>query len=271
MAETKIGAQAWHEMEYGKASEWWSIAAEKDQENAGNWHRLGTVQMKLENTLDAITSFHRASVIDPGNHVYRTDLAEAFIEQGWLIEASQELEALVEEFPDSARLWTRLGYVYNHDNKYQQAMESYGKATELDPENEEYVRNLTSAVLNRGAEFQENKDYDSAREMYQYARRLYPSGWIAMNNLATLEMERHDWEKARKILSLALQQHREIAELHFNMSIVLENLGEYEEAVEHLRKAAKLDVITPPSNEHIERLLRKAGKPLPRPPSPDDP
>jgi tetratricopeptide (TPR) repeat protein len=270
-AETLIGAQAWYERDYGKAAEWWSSAAEKDQENAGIWHRLGLAEMKLENSLDAITWFHRASGIDPENHVYRTDLAEAFIEQRWFREASQELEVLVSEFPDSARLWTRFGYVWNHSHKYQEAIEAYSRALELDPENKEYIRNLTSAVLNRGAEFQKNDDYDSARKMYRYARRLYPTDWVSLNNLATLEMELSDWEGARKILAMALQEHSEASQLHFNMSVVLENLGEYEEALEHLRKTARLDILNPPTREHFERLLRKAGQPIPRQSSPDDP
>ncbi len=264
-AETVIGAQAWYARDYGKAAEWWSAAAGKDPENAGIWHRLGMAEMKLEEPLDAITCFHRASKIDPENHVYRTALAEAYIEHRWFTEASQELETLVSEFPDSARLWTRLGYARNHGNMYPGAVEAYERALELDPESREYARNLTSAVLNRGAELQKNGDFDGARKMYRYARRLYPADWVSLNNLATLEMELGEWGGARKILAGALQEHAQISQLHFNMSVVLENLGEYGQALEHLRKAARLDRFNPPSNEHIERLMRKAGEAVPRP------
>jgi len=258
-AETVIGAQAWYARDYGKAAEWWSAAIAKDPGNAGIWHRLGMAEMKLEEPLDAITDFHKASKIDPENHVYRTALAEAYIEHQWYREASQELKTLVSEFPDSARLWTRLGYACNHGNMYPRAVEAYEMALELDPENKAYIRNLTSAVLNRGAELQRNEDFDGARKMYRYARLLYPDHWVSLNNLATLEMELGDWERARKILAVALLDHSEIPQLHFNMSVVLENLGEFEPAVEHLRKAARLDRFNPPTNEHIERLMKKAG------------
>ncbi len=264
-AETVIGAQAWYARDYGKAAEWWSTASGKDPENAGIWHRLGMAEMKLEDPLDAITFFHRASKIDPENHVYTTALAEAYIEHRWFTEASQELETLVSEFPDSARLWTRLGYACNHGSMYPGAVEAYERALELDPENREYVRNLTSAVLNRGAELQKNEDFNGARKMYRYARRLYPADWVSLNNLATLEMELGEWEGARKILARALQEHAQISQLHFNMSVVLENLGEYGPALEHLRTAARLDRFNPPTSEHIERLMRKAGEAVPRP------
>jgi tetratricopeptide (TPR) repeat protein len=222
-------------------------------------------EMKLEDPLDAITNFHKASTIDPENHVYRTALAEAYIEQRWFKEASSELEALVSESPDSARLWTRLGYARNHGNMYPGAVEAYETALELDPENREYVRNLTSAVLNRGAELQKDGDFDGARKMYQRARRLYPDNWVSLNNLATLEMELGEWEKARRILTGALLEHSQISQLHFNMSVVLENLGEYEPALRHLQSAARLNRFDPPSDEHIGRLIKKAADAAARP------
>jgi tetratricopeptide (TPR) repeat protein len=264
-AETVIGAQAWHDGDHGKAAEWWSRASSLDPKNAEIWYRLGTAEMKLDDPLDAITYFHRASGISPENHVYRTALAEAYIEKRWFAEASLELDALVAEFPDSARLWTRLGFARNHGNMYEEAVEAYTRALELEPENAEYARNLTSAVLNRGAEFQKDGDYESAREMYWYARRLYPSDWVSLNNLATMEMELNDWESARGILERALKEHPQVPQLHFNMSVVLENLGEYDEAVEHLRTAARLDKFNPPTMEHIQRVMRKAGQELPAP------
>ncbi len=262
-AEAVIGAQAWYSRDYGKASEWWTTAAEKDPGNADIWHRLGMSMMKLEDPLEAITCFHRASEIDPVNHVYRTDLAEAYIEHRWFSEARQELEQLVSEFPDSARLWTRLGYTCNHGSMYKRAVEAYESAFELDPDNRDYVRNLTSAVLNRGAELQKDEDFDGARKMYRYARQLYPAQWVAQNNIATLEMELGNWEKARQILAVTLKEHSGVSQLHFNMSIVLENLGDYVPALEHLQRAAQLDRLNPPSSEHVERLMKKASESRP--------
>jgi tetratricopeptide (TPR) repeat protein len=258
-AATIIGAQAWHSKDYEKASEWWTKASGEDPGDADIWYRLGTARMKLEDPLEAISDFFKASQIEPGNEDYRKALAEAYIEQRWFTEASQELDALLSVYPDSARLWTRLGYACNHGNMYARAVDAYERALELDPENQEYVTNLTSAVLNRGAELQENGDFEGARKMYQYANRLYPADWVSLNNIATLDMEQGEWEKARRILAAALKEHDDIPQLHFNMSVVLENLGDYNAALEHLREAAILDRFNPPSDEHIERLMKKAG------------
>ena len=257
-AETVIGAQAWYSKDYAEAGRWFAAAAEKDPGNADIWHRFGRSRMKMEDPLDAISYFNRAAEIEPENHVYRMDLAEAYIEQRWFVEARIELEALTAEFPDSARLWTRLGYACNNGNMYPAAMDAYTKALELDPENRDYIRNLTSATLNRGAELQKDGDFDGARKMYRYARQLYPGEWVALNNLATLEMELGNWERARILLEAALKEHIGVSQLHFNMSVVLENLGEYIPALQHLQKAAQLDRYNPPQAEHVERLMKKA-------------
>ena len=79
-------------------------------------------------------------------------------------------------------------------------------------------------------------------------RRSWICGW------------RQSWEKARRILDAALKEHPDVAQLHFNMSIVLEKLGSYGEALEHLREAARLDSFHPPASEHFMRLMRKAGE-----------
>ncbi len=264
-AETVIGAQAWYSKDFAKATEWFIIASEKDPANADIWHRLGRTRMEMDDPLDAVKYFHRASEIVPENHAYRTDLAEAYIEQRWFGEARQELEVLLAEFPDSARLWTRLGYTCNHGNMYPRAVEAYERALELDPENRDYIRNLTSAVLNRGAELQTDEDFDGARKMYLYARQLFPGDWVALNNTAALEMELGNWETARKLLAVALKEHIGVSQLHFNMSVVLENLGEYIPALEHLQRAAQLDRFNPPQAEHVERLMRKAESEANRP------
>jgi tetratricopeptide (TPR) repeat protein len=256
-AETILGAAAWHARDFEGAAGWWSTASEKVPENAEVWYRLGSAKMKLEDPLDAITDLHRATSLEPGNPIYRKALAEAYIEQRWYVEASTELESLVVEFPDSSRLWTRLGYALNHGNMYEEAVEAYERALSLEPENRQYVRNLTSAVLNRGAELQKAGDFGGARKMYRYARSLYPGDWVSLNNLATLEMELEQWDKAYSILSAALREHQGISQLHFNMSVVLEKLGSYAEAFEQLRQAAALDPYNPPAAEHFERLQRK--------------
>lgn len=262
-AETVIGAQAWYSKDYEEASEWFAAAAEKDPVNADIWHRHGRSRMKMEDPLEAISSFNRAAELAPENHVYRTDLAEAYIVQRWYVEARIELEALTAEFPDSARLWTRLGYACNHGNMYPAAVDAYTRALELDPDNRDYIRNLTSSVLNRGAELQKEGDFDEARKMYRFARQLYPGDWVSLNNLATLEMELGKWEKARTILAAALKEHIGVSQLHFNMSVVLENLGDYVPALEHLQRAAQLDRFNPPATEHVERLMKKADESRP--------
>ena len=136
----------------------------------------------------------------------------------------------------------------------------------MEPHNEQFSINLAAALLNRGAELQEAGEFSDARTLYLRARMTYPSGWVALNNLAALEMELENWARAREILSLALETHPAIPQLHFNMGLVMEQFGEDEAALRHLRRSAEIDAFAPPPLEHLERIesaLEALGKAAP--------
>lgn len=265
-AEHLIGAQAMHERDWTEAARWLAQAAEKNPDDAGILYRLGRTEMRLDEPLDAIRHFALAKRIDPDETAYRVWLAEAFIARQWYAEAAAELDTLTASYPDSARLWTRLGYARNHGGRYAGAIEAYQRALALEPQSDEYARNLTSALLNRGAELQEAGDDDGARGMYLRARATYPLDWISSNNLSVLEMERGNWEEAHRILTGALATHPHIPQLHYNMARVKEHFGEYAQALYHMRQGAALDRYgTPPVEEigRLEAIVEELGLELP--------
>ena len=253
-AEHLIGAQAMHDRDWKVAAEWLGEASRKDPRNASILYELGRADMRLDEPLDAISQFARALRIEPHRTSYRAWLAEAFIANQWYEEASAQLDTLTRAYPDSARLWTRLGFARNHGRMFAGAVEAYERALRLDPDNEEYERNLTSALLNRGVELQESGDYDGARAMYRRARVAYPLDWVSQNNLAVLEMDQGNWERAHSILSQALTEHPHIPQLHYNMSRVNDHFGEYGEALYHVRRGIQLDRFGTPPVEEVARL-----------------
>lgn len=255
-AEHLIGAQALHDRDFEEAARWLEEASGKAPGDAEILYELGRASMRIDEPLDAITHFARALRIEPRELRYRTGLSEAYIARQWYPEAAAELDTLTRAYPDSARLWTRLGFARNHGRMYEGAVEAYGRALALDPDNDEYARNITSALLNRGVELQEAGDFDGARAMYRRARAAYPLDWISLNNLAALEMEQGNWEEAYRILSQALLEHPHIPQLHYNMTRVKEHFGEYGEALYHIRRGALLDRFGTPPVDEIERLKR---------------
>ena len=255
-----IAERAFENEEYQTAFDRYTAAIEQDQGNHMAYARLGTIYMKREEYIDAVTSYLAAVKRAPENREYRFLLSEAYIGKNWLEEAIDNLEQLTAAYPDSVRFWRRLGYARNHSNLYHEAIDAYKKALELEPDNDENVRNLTSAVLNRAAQLQKEEEYTEARALYEWAQQLYPTDWRAANNLAVMEMAMENIDKAYDILRTALLIHPFVPQLNLNMGLVLEKKGEDKAALSYLQKSAELDPLHSGAGPHIERLLGKLGQ-----------
>jgi tetratricopeptide (TPR) repeat protein len=241
-------------------------AAERDPSNELVRSRLGRIAMKKEEYPEAISHFLDAQELKPGDPHARFELAEALIANRWFPEAIAQLETLTVAYPDSVAFWQRLGFALNNGNRYEPAIAAYERALALDPKDEQNVKNLVSALLNRGAELQEGKRYDEARALYERVIATYPDDWRAYNNLATIEMRLGHNGRAREILEGALMRYPYESSLHFNLGIVLERLGKPKEALQHMLLARDLDPIYSAAPPHIRRLEEELGIPHTAPP-----
>jgi tetratricopeptide (TPR) repeat protein len=258
-AEMIIADFALEKGDLDKARAWYVASLNKNRANETAALSLGRIAMKQEEYAEAITHFLDAHELKPREPRYRFELAEALIAKRWFPEAIAQLETLTVAYPDSVAFWRRLGFARNNGNRYESAIAAYEKALALESGNEENLRNLVSALLNRAAELQTAKEYDDARALYDRVIEMYPQDWRAYNNLAIIEMNQGRLMKAHEILDGALRLHPYETSLHFNMGIVLEKLGRNKEALAHMRGARDLDPVYSKAPMHIERLERKLG------------
>jgi tetratricopeptide (TPR) repeat protein len=242
-----------------KARAWYLASLERDASNARANVAAGVIEMKQQEYLAAITHFANAHDLKPADTHYQLLLAEALIAKHWFPEAIKNLEELTARSPDSVAFWRKLGYARNNSGKYETAMAAYERALELEPRNAENLRNLVSALLNRGAQLQSSGEPSEAEALYSRVIAIFPEDWHAFNNLAVIEMRREDWKGAHEILSDALRLHSYEPSLHFNMGIVLEKLGKDREALDHMLTAKQLDPLYSKAPQHIERLQKKLG------------
>ncbi len=242
-----------------KARASYLVSLEKHPANAPANARLGRIAMKREEYPEAITRFLDAHELEREAPHGRFELAEALIANRWFPEAIAQLETLTVAYPESVAFWRRLGFARNNGNRYEPAIAAYERALALEPHNDENVRNLVSAMLNRGAELQEANRTDDARGMYERVIATYPDDWRASNNLAVIEMRSNRMTKAREILADAITRHPYESSLHFNMGIVLDKLGDYQGALGHMRLARDFDPIYSAAPMHIERLEKQLG------------
>jgi len=85
---------------------------------------------------EAIKTLLRAKTYDSNNGYISYNLAEAYLFEKRYDEAEKELTAAGARLSDNAGVFTRLGLVYEKQDKHKQALSAYRKAYELDPSQE---------------------------------------------------------------------------------------------------------------------------------------
>ena len=255
-AEMILAEQAEDLGDRAGAKRWYEASLALAPGNAIAERRLGDIAMREEEYGAAITHYLNAHELAPSDPRRRFDLAEALAGNRWFPEAIAHLETLVTAHPESARYWRRLGFSRNNGNRYEGAVEAYERALALEPDREENVRNLVSALLNRAAELQTERRYDEARGLYDRVILLYPRDWRAWNNLALMEMDLGNYRTAEEMLKRSLTIHAYEPSLHTSMGLVLEKQGRFREALEHLRTSAEIDPLYSTAPRHIERIER---------------
>ena len=98
--------------------------------------KKGTQSLSEKRYQDAVQSLLKAKTYDSNNGYVNYNLAEAYLFEKRYAEAEKELTTAISRLPDNAGVFTRLGLVYERQNKHDQALNAYRKAYELDPSQE---------------------------------------------------------------------------------------------------------------------------------------
>lgn len=111
---------------------------EVDARNAHVWNELGNVYFNTGEIDDAIVAYSKAIELDRWFAWPYSNLALAYVQKGRFVEAILLYQRSIELFAsekDKAISWNRLGNVYRRMNDYDNAIGSYQRADELDPDN----------------------------------------------------------------------------------------------------------------------------------------
>jgi tetratricopeptide (TPR) repeat protein len=130
----------------------------------------------------------------------RLSLGEIALRTGKSDEAAEIYKGLVEELPQAADLWVRLGESYRRGQKWDEALKALDKAKELAPRdpNPWLQHAMTLEAAGRKAE---------VRPVYEQIIKLAPDNAVALNNMAFLLAESgQDLDQALTYAQRAKQQ-----------------------------------------------------------------
>lgn len=139
------------------------------------WNELGNLYFMSSAYPQAVYAYNRSIQLDHGFGRPYSNLALTYVQQGKYEEAVELFRTgihLLLDDREKASSWSQLGTVYRHMKDYDQAIEAYQKADELDPENS--VHRESSAQLLYGGSSSNEADLAALKQ------EMEDGGWEVM-------------------------------------------------------------------------------------------
>jgi tetratricopeptide (TPR) repeat protein len=197
----------------------------------GRLYRLNNDLQKAEN------EFKTAVRLEPTSEEAVTTLAYLYNELGDTTRAAQVL-ASVPDAGRSAKLYSALGFTYEQQKEYKQAIEAYRHAIELDRDNLDAIRGLAQNLLNDG-------QTDAALDQYKVIADANPEDAQTYLRIAEIYRKQGKFDLALDNLKKAESMVQDSVEVPYNMAAIYQAQGRYDEAIQVmkdlLQKTAKSD------------------------------
>ncbi|HEX3322643.1 MAG TPA: tetratricopeptide repeat protein [Terriglobales bacterium] len=191
----------------------------------GRLYRLNNDLTKAE------AEFKTAVKLDPNSEEAVTTLAYLYNEEGDSLRATEVLSSI----PDasrSAKLYSALGYTYEQQKKYKEAITAYRRAIELDRDNLDAIRGLAQNLLNDG-------QTEAALEQYKVIADANPEDAQTYLRIAEIYRKTGRFDEALDSLKKAQSMVQDSVEVPYNIAAVYQAQGHYDEAAQVLQDLLK--------------------------------
>jgi len=198
---------------------------------------LGRLYSYNHDLQQAEKEFKIAVKLQPESEEAITTLAYLYNELGDTERATEVLSS-VPKTGRSAKLYSALGYIYEQQKKYKDAIEAYRHAIELDRDNLDAIRGLAENLLNDG-------QTDAALEQYKVIADANPEDAQTYIRIAEIYRKQGKYDLALNQLKRAEAMVQDSVEVPYNIASIYQAEGRYDEAVpimkDLLKKTEKAD------------------------------
>jgi tetratricopeptide (TPR) repeat protein len=191
----------------------------------GRLYRLNNDLSKAEG------EFKTAVKLQPNSEEAVTTLAYLYNEEGDANRAVQVLSSV----PDngrSAKMYSALGYTYEQQKQYKEAINAYRHAIELDRDNLDAIRGLAENLMNDG-------QTEAALEQYKVIADANPEDAQTYLHMAEIYRKSGKFDLALENLKKAETMVQDSIEVPYNMAAVYQAQGRYDEAAQTLQDLLK--------------------------------
>ncbi len=197
----------------------------------GRLYRLNNDLQKAEG------EFKTAVKLQPDSEEAVTTLAYLYNELGDTSRAAQVLSS-VPSTERSAKLYSALGYTFEQQKQYKNAIDSYRHAIELDRDNLDAIRGLAQNLLNDGQS-------DAALQQYKVIADANPEDAQTYVRIAEIYRKQGKFDLALENLKKAGTMVQDSVEVPYNIAAIYQAQGRFDEAIpimkDLLKKSEKAD------------------------------
>jgi tetratricopeptide (TPR) repeat protein len=229
---------------------------ESDPDYSGAVFLLGKIYFKLGDLNKAKELINKAIELDLSNPDYREARNEmaAFaskLTEGSRLYTNADYEGakkvyleLINENKNFVDAYVNLGRVLVRLNDFEGAAEYFGKAIEMDPENENYKKefeSLTRRYIVDGTQLMQRKSYGAALEKFKQAISLNPNDPLAYYYIAIVYLEEKKMPEALQAINKSIQLDPEYPKAHLVKGKIYAGMKKIPEALNAFGKATELD------------------------------
>jgi len=169
------------------------------------------------------------------------ELLNSFVLKGAVLDALKEYNQAIEAYkkaieinPKKNEFYYNIGIAYGNKGEYDQAIEAYKKAIEINPKMDEAYNNMGNAYYNKG-------EYDQAIEAYKKAIEINPKKDEAYYNLGIAYGNKGEYDQEIEAYKKAIEINPKKDEAYYNLGIAYGNKGEYDQEIEAYKKAIEIN------------------------------
>ncbi len=226
LGDTQAGAQSREILTLAIGE--YEALARIEPKSADNHLLLGQLYILNKDLSKAETEFKTAMTLDGTSEEAVTNLAYLYNEEGDNGKAAATLNA-IPEAKRTSRIYGSLGYTYEQQKDYKNAITAYRKALQMDKDNLEAMRGLAQNLAN-------DNQIEAALDQFKAVQEADPQDATASLRISEIYRRMGKLDLAMENLKKAESLVQDSLEVSYNEAIILEGQGKYDEAAQVLQK-----------------------------------
>src|SRR5262249_37580309 len=225
-----------------------------DRKQASHYELMGLVYFQAGRMQDAETAYKKALEKEPNRSSSNVYLVGEIIQSGRLDEGLKKLDEMTKKNPFYASAYGAKAFIYQTQNKLEEAKQNYAQALKIDPNLDAAANNYAYILAEQG------QDLEAALGWAQLARQKKPQNPYYAGTLGWTQYKLGRYVLARDQLQFAVSKEPDNAAIQYHLGMVYKETKQLAEAQTAFKKA-----INSPQDAKEKTLAQAALKEIGKP------